>query len=241
VCLYFFLSFLSALTFLFRHFFWYENVCWREELERLGMSSDELNASLIAEREECVASLPYHHADDEWRCIDEEQEQEAEAEAGEEGDSAGGKRNVRSRSGSRAHSDGHHSVPASPLRPSASEFPLCPSRSPGVRVHVFLAANDDISPGASIRAYLAASERLQERKWGAGRSMLRCTVFPDVGHAEALFHPDMRSQIVECVQTQRSHKQLRDEADAEAAAPAAASANKRSGAAAGAHQADVPA
>lgn len=186
------------------------------------MSADELNASLIAEREECVASLPYHHADDDW-CIDEDQEEE------QEGDSACAKRSARSRSGSRAHSDGHHSVPVSPLRPSASEFPLCPSRSPGVRVHVFLAANDDISPGASIRAYLSAAERLQERKWGAGRSMLRCTVFPDVGHAEALFHPNMRSQIVDCVQTQRSHKQLREEADAEAAA-AEAGANKRSGA-----------
>lgn len=205
------------------------------------MSSDELNASLIAEREECVFSLPYHHADDEWR-IDEEKERE-EAEAGEEGDSAGGKRSVRSRSGSRAHSDGHPSVPGSPLRAAASELPLCPSRSPGVRVHVFLAANDDISPGASIRAYLAAAERLQERKWGAGRSMLRCTVFPDVGHAEALFHPDMRAQIVECVQTQRSHRQLRDEADEEeeVAAAAAAGANRRnSAAAAGAHQEDVP-
>jgi len=92
-----------------------------------------------------------------------------------------------------------------------SEFPLCPSSCPGVRVHVFLAANDDITPSASIHAYLSAASRVQVRKWGA--SMLRCAVFPGVGHAEAMFHPRFRYQILDAIQTQRTDRQMRAEAE----------------------------
>jgi len=212
-----------------RHFWWYENICWREELERLGMSSDELSASLIAEREQSVAALPYHEEllDDEELQREHEEDQKEELGECSADQQQGGfdfkpKNNSASAEGAVPHSSGVPVTAAlqSPLAVASarascaaslglSEHPLCPSACPGLRVHVFLAANDDITPSASIHAYLSGAARLQQRKWG--RSMLRCTVFPAIGHAEVLFHPRLRRVILDAVQTQPSDRELRKE------------------------------
>jgi hypothetical protein len=79
-------------------------------------------------------------------------------------------------------------------------------------VHVFVASNDDITPSRSVSSYLAASIELQERKWGKGRAMIHLRVFPDVGHAEALFHTDMRAEIMHAIQAMPSDREFKAKA-----------------------------
>ena len=208
---------------LLRHFWWYENILWREEIERIGMDSAQLENSYIAERELCVAALPYQDIDQGIR--------EEEGDADEDAEESPQPPNHQTHR--RAHSDGstrfevmgsgapdaaalHTPAVSSSAASSAasssaasasafsatafSEHPLCPLRPPGgIRAHVFLASNDDITPSASIDAYLSASIDIQERKWGKGQAMIRCEVFPGIGHAVSWGHAatNMRKRSLE--------------------------------------------
>ena len=244
----------------FRHFWWYENVLWREDLERLGMSPAALELSLIAEREQCVSSLPYHDTEASLRIEEENEEEERFGADHSHGHHARGASSnhlsqLQFQLGEapepvRARSDGefgYEDSAGAPIAPGAaaatalssataatsssssssstlppagptftsppssrfSEYPLCPSSSPGVRAHVFVASNDDITPSRSVASYLAASIELQEMKWGRGRAMMSLRVFPDVGHAEALFHADMRAEIMHAIQSMPSDREFK--------------------------------
>jgi hypothetical protein len=190
------------------------------------MSSDELAASLIAERDQSVAALPYHDEfiDEPPSALAHDDEEEGEEEGEERAEGAVAKNDLRHAPASAppAVSGGAPATAAlhSPLAMSSargscaasmglSEHPLCPASWPGLRAHVFLAANDDITPSASIHAYLSGAARLQKRKWG--RPMLSCTVFPAIGHAEALFHPRLRKVILDAVQNQPSDRELQQQ------------------------------
>lgn len=174
------------------------------------MSPSELDESLIAEREQCVASLPYHQLLQN-ETIREEEEAEEETETIERARSDGTERCKvahNNESSTRHTLPSYASVssgsPASPL----SESPLCPSVSLGRRVYVYLASNDDITPSRTIQLYLESCFALEERKWGRGEAMVNMRVFQDVGHAECLFHANMKNEIVQQIQTQPSHAQM---------------------------------
>jgi hypothetical protein len=190
---------------------------WREEIERLGMSAYDLEESLIAERDQSVAALPYndHELDEGLSPLREDEDDEEEgAMWPKEGTSAAqqGTSGAPPTAALQSPLAGASLMPSASLGAVVSEFPLCPAASPGIRCHVYLGANDDISPVNSIRAYLAAAIALQERKWGAGSSMIVCRTFQGVGHAECLFHTELREMIVDTVQTQPSDQQLREQA-----------------------------
>ena len=229
-----------------RHFFWSQNNLWREDFERIGMEGRMLEASLVAEREQCVASLPYEELLQERERM--EREEEWRRTIHEEAPQGG--RHATS-GGPRAKSDGtllldhadtaprsnHSSIVESnasssgssktmPLEYSRvvsigkakSETPLAPPVSLGARVHVFLSANDDITPTDSIRRYLQQARDIEEAKWGRGKAMVEYHIFADVGHAEPLFHPHMRRQIIDRIQQLPSDAEFKRESDLELSA-----------------------
>jgi hypothetical protein len=212
------LSFFSLLFFslFFSYFWWYENALWREDWERIGMVGNELDHSLMKERDEGVCSLPKFQQIENKNSILEEEEDEEEDEDEILNHSTYSRQSGSlSRSSTDSTNGTNQSKSTGPLSSSSSSSsttppPLFPSRSLGCRVLVYLSANDDITPVSSIQSYLSHSIDIEEREWGKGKGMIQYKVYKNIGHAEAFFSKICREEIIKEIQAFPSQKEFQD-------------------------------